>query len=198
MTLAGGALVIAFCSGTSASADRLLRVVPPQVGHTPSANGRGQFVVSIVSLCGVVRPHSTHTYGTSTDATAIVRAIARVSPAVARYDSLTSTSVTAGTWLARLFSSRFHWSSPAGSNRDTSARSITTSPSAPTRNGRARNIEPIVPMIRKYVTEPWTSLMIRGGFSAALSCDWYRPCAASSCAAAGPMLVAAYLLTNAK
>ena len=44
-----------------------------------------------------VRPHSTQLYGTSTDATAMLRAIARLSPATVRNDSVTSTSVTAGT-----------------------------------------------------------------------------------------------------
>ena len=37
-----------------------------------------------------------------------------------------------------------------------------------------------------------------GGFSPALSAEVYSPCAARSCAAAGWMLDAAYLLTNAK
>ena len=53
-------------------------------------------------------------------------------------------------------------------------------------------------MIRKYVTEPWTSLMMRGGFSPTESVAVYRPCAARSCAATGWMLDAAYLVTNEK
>jgi hypothetical protein len=166
LALAGGTVVLAFCSGSSASADSLLPVLPPHVVQTCAPNCIGNVTHT---LSYEVRRHSMQPYGTSTDATAMFRARVSESPAAARNDSLTSTSVTAGTWPASVFSSRRHSFWPAESTRETSARSITTSPSAPTRNGRARNIVPIVPMMRKYVTEPWTSLMIRGGFSAAVS-----------------------------
>ena len=143
-------------------------MLPPQVAQTPAPNCIGQVAHT---LSYEVRKHSMQPYGTSTDETAMLRASIRLSPAAARNASLTSTSDTARTWPARLFSSRRHSLWPAGSKRSTSARSITTSPSAPTRNGRARKVAPIVPMMRKYVTEPWTSLMIFGGFSAAPSAE---------------------------
>src|SRR6185436_12362225 len=198
LELAGGALVLALRSGSSASCGSWVRVTPPHTVQTCSASVIGQVARSSVALSREIRPHSSQRYGTSTEAIAMFRASVIVSPTWARNYSLTSTTVTDGTCPARLLISRRHSFWPLVSNRDTSARSITTSPSAPTRNGRARNIAPIVPMIRKYVTEPWTSLMIRGGFSAAPSVERYSPSCASSWPAAGWTLVAAYLVMNAK
>src|SRR6185503_16651116 len=193
LALAAGTFALAFCKGSSLSGAILLPVLPPHVAQTCAPNCSGQVAGTLSSD---VRSHSIQPYGTSTDATKMLRASASVSPAPPRNDSPTSTSVTDGTCPARLLSSRRHSFCPPGSKRWPSARSITTSPSAPTRNGRARNIVPIVPIIRKYVTDPWTSLMILGGRSAALSGELYRPRFASSCAAAGWTFVAAYLPTN--
>src|SRR5262249_37677920 len=90
--LAGGVTVLAFWSGASTLAPRSPRVVPPQVGQTCSASFSGH-LPSSGWLCGDVRPQSAQWYGTSTDQTEMFRASPKLSAAMVRNDSLTSTSV---------------------------------------------------------------------------------------------------------